>query len=1133
MKKILYTLLLFCTLCTIAKAQQKNDQRTVTTRIADLLLKLPSQDAAQLNANMTEIANLGEMGYQQLVSMLLPAGADNSRLQYAINGFSYYATQPGKESWRKMSVDTYTASLRKATDLEVKRFLIEQLMIVAKEEAIPTLATYLSDEALCDPAAQALVKINSEKANEAILTAMPNAKGNCQLYIVKALGDSRVNQAAKTIAALVGQSDQKLEKVVLNALSNIADPSSESVLAQAAEKVGFAYDNTNATSSYLLYAQNLLAGGKKEQAENIAQSLHKKSKGDTRIAALFMLTSINGDKSESLLLTAALDQDPKYRAAALRYARPYIKEANIDAWLKQLKRGSVEQQAEIIKMLGDYNAESALPTVLKMLNKKDKQLKINAITAAGKLGQEKVLPDLFKVLKNGDSVDVAAVKQAMLIMKGGNVTTQIADALPSASANAQVAMINVLAARASHDKLAVVLPLLKSKNDLVRMAAFNALPQMVEEDNLPQLFALLREEQKDGDVLQVQKAIIAAIAESKNKPALTAMVLTQMELTGAAQKSQYLSILASIGDKAALKAVSNAFNSGDEATKKAAITALSQWSDASAATELYRISKETTDAGLQNTALNGYIKSIAIAAYPAEQKVVLLRNAMDVAKTPAQKKAILKELEKNKTITGLFFAANYLDDQNLHQEAATAVMNIALADNSYYGDNIRTMLNKTVQVLKGPDSDYQKESMRKYLAEMPQGEGFVSLFNGKDLTGWKGLVEDPIKRAKMDAATLAAAQVKADEQMRKDWAVQNGEIVFVGSGYDNLTTVKKYGDFEMLIDWKIVDDGKKNGDAGIYLRGTPQVQMWDTSRVKDGAQVGSGGLYNNQVNQSKPLKVADNPLGEWNNFRIIMKGDRVTVYLNGELVTDNVILENFWDRTQPIFSEEQLELQAHGSPVAYRNIYVREIARPKPFELSAEEKKAGFKILFDGTNMHEWTGNLTDYVVDNGDIYIKPAATGGHGNLFTKKEYSDFVFRFEFQLTPGANNGLGIRAPLEGDAAYAGMELQILDNEAEIYKDLKPYQYHGSVYGTLAAKRGFLKPVGEWNYEEVIVKGPKIKVILNGTVILDGDITDARKNGTADHLEHPGLKRDSGHIGFLGHGSELRFRNIRIMELKK
>jgi len=158
---------------------------------------------------------------------------------------------------------------------------------------------------------------------------------------------------------------------------------------------------------------------------------------------------------------------------------------------------------------------------------------------------------------------------------------------------------------------------------------------------------------------------------------------------------------------------------------------------------------------------------------------------------------------------------------------------------------------------------------------------------------------------------------------------------------------------------------------------------------------------------------------------------------------------------------------------------------------------------------------------------------GGHGNLFTQKEYSDFIFRFEFQLTPGANNGLGIRAPLEGDAAYVGMELQILDNTAAIYANLQKYQYHGSVYGVIPAKRGFLNPVGDWNTEEVIVKGNQVKVILNGEVILNGDIAEASKNGTIDHKEHPGLLREKGFIGFLGHGSELKFRNIRIKDLAK
>jgi hypothetical protein len=136
-------------------------------------------------------------------------------------------------------------------------------------------------------------------------------------------------------------------------------------------------------------------------------------------------------------------------------------------------------------------------------------------------------------------------------------------------------------------------------------------------------------------------------------------------------------------------------------------------------------------------------------------------------------------------------------------------------------------------------------------------------------------------------------------------------------------------------------------------------------------------------------------------------------------------------------------------------------------------------------------------------------------------------------LTPGANNGIGIRAPLTGDAAYAGMEIQVLDDPAPIYADIKPYQHHGSVYGVIPAKQGFLKPVGEWNSEEISAIGTHIKVTLNGTVIVAGDIAGPRDNGTMDHNEHPGLKNTTGHIGFLGHGSELKFRNLRIKDLSK
>jgi hypothetical protein len=522
--------------------------------------------------------------------------------------------------------------------------------------------------------------------------------------------------------------------------------------------------------------------------------------------------------------------------------------------------------------------------------------------------------------------------------------------------------------------------------------------------------------------------------------------------------------------------------------------------------------------------------AIVNGGYADEQRLLLLRALFDRSKGTEAQTDILRLAEEIKIFNTLAFAGRYLDDPSLQRQAASTVIKIILSG-EYTGDFIKSLLTKALLVGSSTLIVAERLKVESYIKAMKADQGFVPLFNGKDLAGWKGLVANPIKRSKMDTRMLTAEQLKADAEMLDSWSVRNGELLFTNHG-NNLATVKKYGDFEMLIDWKIIDDKKGEGDAGIYLRGTPQVQIWDNARTNVGAQVGSGGLYNNQLHPSKPLKVADNPLDHWNTFKIIMKGDRVTVYLNGELVTDNVILENYWDKNQAIFSVEQIELQAHGSPVAYRDIYIKELPAVRPFRLSNKEKKDGYEILFDGTNMFNWTGNTAEYVTENGNLAMSPKpGKGSGGNLYTKEEFSDFVFRFEFQLTPGANNGLGIRTPLEGDAAYAGMELQILDNDAPMYKDLHVYQYHGSVYGVLPAKRGYLKPTGEWNDQEVTVKGTKIKVVLNGNVILDGDITEAQRKGAPDKQDHPGLLRKQGHIGFLGHGSPLKFRNIRIKDL--
>jgi len=196
-----------------------------------------------------------------------------------------------------------------------------------------------------------------------------------------------------------------------------------------------------------------------------------------------------------------------------------------------------------------------------------------------------------------------------------------------------------------------------------------------------------------------------------------------------------------------------------------------------------------------------------------------------------------------------------------------------------------------------------------------------------------------------------------------------------------------------------------------------------------------------------------------------------------------------------------------------------------------KSSEAGFASLFDGKSLGGWKlvrGHGPGYVVKDGTI-VCPA--DGGGNLFTEKEYANFVFRFEFKVEPGGNNGVGIRAPLEGDAAYQGMEIQILDDGHERYKGkIKSEQHHGSIYDVIPARTGFLKPAGQWNQEEIMANGSRIRVTLNGVIILNADLNDVREAETLK--KHPGLKNRSGHIGFLGHGSLVEFRNIRIKALR-
>lgn len=409
-------------------------------------------------------------------------------------------------------------------------------------------------------------------------------------------------------------------------------------------------------------------------------------------------------------------------------------------------------------------------------------------------------------------------------------------------------------------------------------------------------------------------------------------------------------------------------------------------------------------------------------------------------------------------------------------------------------------------------------------------KNFTALFNGKDIEGWTGgATRDPREIAALSKEERAEWDEKMQRGINEHWRVEDGELV--SDGHEPyLATPHDYRDFELWVDWKI----NAKGDSGVYLRGTPQVQIWDPAdeAIKDlGAPKGSGGLWNNKKNERFPTELADNPIGEWNRMFIRMVGPYVTVVLNDKRIVDNVVMENFYKPEIPVYATGPIYLQTHGSETRFRNVFVREIPAEEANKYLAESKKdeAEFEPIFNGKDLTNWIGAVEDFEVKEGAIQCKP---GRGGNLLTKDEFDNCVVRFEFKLPPGGNNGLALRSPNTQDQlAYAGFEIQILDDDDPKYADLHDYQVHGSLYGLAPAAPGYLRPDGEWNYQEVTVDGDKLTVNVNGFEVLNVDNISELAKKPLDGKEHPGATRKSGHIGFCGHNDPVAIRNIRVKQL--
>ncbi|NOY58538.1 MAG: DUF1080 domain-containing protein [Calditrichaeota bacterium] len=1091
--------------CATTQRQQAVTQESlVNVPLQDLLSQLPAHNAVEQTLLMQAIIGYNSDGVQKIAAQL--ASKDSTEriaANYALNGLSHFVTRGGREMQRRMFVAGVEQSLLTQLPVLEKAFLISQLRNCAKDDQIPTLSQFLNHERLCDPAARALVTIGSPAAAKALFAALPGATDGNQITIIKSLGELRYLPAADKIMEYAGDAKSAARETALFSLANMPYLAAENLIKEAA--IG---DKAMETT-YLRYIRRLFESGNASRGVSLCQNIFQdKFSKSAKIAALTLLVDGTGSQAINDVLSFMQDDDKKVRVAALRLAEKFDTPEITQKWTGLIKTSEPETKAEIIEMFGRRGSAAALPVVKASLQSGNARVRLAAFSAEKAILGEKAAADLIAALPGFEEADLPIVKRELSTLPTQALLPVIENKFDNLDGKSKIILLEILQERHAGEALPFLRESLKSDDAELRIAALKGLADLGQKDDLAVVLRHWQKCENASEKKEAQNAITAIIRNSSDQKAAFNQLGETFSTLSTANKIAMLKIYRNFGGDKAFQFVQK--QSENKALNEAATRTIIDWPDESALDAVVQIAQNNKNQTLRILAIRGALRILRENPMGAPSAFAYCRQLMQAADRPEEKRMVLAGLSNIKSPQSLRYVARLTQDKSIAYEAAFAAAKIASADTKSE-ENLSADQVALAFIEANADKKLLQKLQSNPIIEEKQNKPprkFAALFNGKDLTGWKGLVANPPKRAQMSAEELAKAQVKADQNMRDHWKVVDGVLCFDGKG-QSLCTAKDYQNFELYVDWKI----EKHGDSGIYLRGSPQVQIWDTAQWPEG----SGGLYNNKINPSKPLVRADHPVGQWNTFHIIMRGDKVTVYLNDVLVVDNVVMENYWERDKPIYPVGQIELQSHHTPLYFRNIFIRELPKQEP-------RFSGY--LFNGKDKTGWKviGNSPDsWKVEDGILYT---SGGGGGWISTTRQFADFRLELEFRVPPGGNSGVFLRTPRKGNPAYVGMEIQVLDDYAKEYEHLHPWQYTGSIYGVQAPSMRVTKKANEWQKEIIECKGPHVKVTLNGKEIINANLIDYMDKAST----HPGLKRRKGYIGLQTHTSRVDFRNIKLTE---
>ena len=928
MKK-LFIILALAALLPWSVAAQDARMRTSETIIADGLNQLPASEKKTFDTVMGELVSTGAEGIAQIAGMLVPASeGKNAVVEYALNGVVAYATTPGKDAEKAVVRQGLKQALEACTDNPNKAFLLTLLRNCGVAEDAPTFVKYLNDEYLSEWAISGLTSIDG---TEEILLDLMKKEAAPKVALAHVAGIKRMASAEPILLAWLKNADAPTARAIYQSLAQCGTSLSLPVLGKAAKKVGYAWEESDATAAYLRLMKKLVAEGQAKSAVVAAKALLKDTdKSHVRGAALDIVVSVDGKKALPYLIAALKNDNRDYRVNALRLSGSIADEAWYATLAKTLKgKADASVKADILNWLGTNHVESQVDEVVAQMNASDEEVALAAIGAAGKIGGESALSALIAQLGGAHS---PAAEKALLAFNG-KVDAGILKALDSEKKVLLPAM-RIASARSMEEGAEKVFGLLTSSDAEICGAAYQALAGVVEPTHFNQLSALL---EKGQQVPAIQKAMKNALLPLSKADQLANI---QSHMGKSANASLYYPVLAQVGTSEAIAEIRKGYEGN---YKQAAYEALLTIDNAEMIPVLFEMAQ--TDKTNAQTLLNRYTDLVNKSSQTPIQKFQSYSKALELASDVKLQNRLLSLLGGTHTYQALLVAAPYMDNQPTSESAATAVRTIVSKNiETLGGEQIRQMLNKAItcfEAVGDADAGYAIDDIKAMLEKLPEvetspkfelsaeeaKEGFEVLFDGEDMSKWIGNTIDYVP---MNGAICVSAKY--------------------GNG-GNLYTEKEYSDFIFRFEFCFMKEGVNNGVGIRTPMGVDAAYEGMEIQILDHDAPIYKNLREYQVHGSVygiiPAKRIKSPkLGTWNTEEIWVKGDRIKVTVNGEVILDGNIrkackgnnVSKDGSKTNPYTVDKKnhpglfnksghIGFLGHGEGLKLRNVRIKDLSK--------------------------------------------------------------------------------------------------------------------------------------------------------------------------------------------------------------